>query len=159
MPHKLDAIDLRIVRELQNDGRLTNLTLAQRVGLTPPPCLRRVRGLEEAGVITGYHADVDPVALGFQCIAFAMVGLHNQSENDLRAFENLVLSWPVVCECFMMSGETDYLLKCVAPDLPSFQAFVTGTLAAAPNVATVKTHMTIRQAKRESGVPLGLIRS
>ena len=158
MPQKLDAIDFRIVRELQADGRLTNLTLAQRVGLTPPPCLRRVRALEEAGIITGYHADVDNAALGFDVTAFAMVGLHNQSESDLRAFENLVLSWPLVRECYMMSGETDYLLRCVAPDLPAFQDFVTGPLAGAPNVATVKTHLTIRRAKKEAGVPVAVVR-
>ncbi|MFM1815461.1 MAG: hypothetical protein RLZ98_2156 [Pseudomonadota bacterium] len=154
MPLKLDAIDLRIVRELLADGRVTNLTLAQRVGLSPPPCLRRVRALEEAGVIRGYHADVDADLLGFHVTAFAMVGLHNQAEPDLRAFENLVLSWPLVRECHMMSGETDYMLKCVAPDLPAFQGFVTGTLAAAPNVATVKTHVTIRRVKTEAGVPV-----
>lgn len=159
MPHKLDAIDLRIVRELQNDGRMTNLTLSHRVGLTPPPCLRRVRSLEEAGIISGYHASVDSSALGFECMAFVMVGLHNQSEADLRAFENLALGWAMVRECYMMSGDTDYLLKCIAPDLPSFQGFLTGTLAAAPNVATVKTHLTIRQAKDEAGVPISLVRA
>ncbi len=156
MAHKLDTIDLRIVRELQNDGRVSNLTLAQRVGLTPPPCLRRVRALEDAGIIKGYHAEVDAEQLGYHVTAFAMVGLHNQSEIDLRDFENLVLAWPLVRECHMLSGETDYILKCVAPDLPTFQTFVTSELAAAPNVATVKSHVTIRPAKQAHGLPITL---
>lgn len=158
MPHKPDAIDIRIVRELQADGRITNQALAQRVGLSPPPCLRRVRALEESGVITGYHAEVDAALLGFDVTAFAMVGLHNQAEGDLRDFENQVLSWALVRECHMLSGEADYLLKCVAPDLPALQDFVTGTLAAAPNVATVRIYVTIRRAKNEAGIPIGVVR-
>ena len=159
MRARLDVIDWRILKELQADGRITNVALAQRVGISAPPCLRRVRALEEAGVITGYHAQLDEQMLGFELMAFAMVGLHSQAEADLRAFENRVLGWPLVREAYMMSGEMDYVLKCVAPDLTTFQNFVIRELTAAPNVASVKTALAIRRAKREPGVPIGYARS
>lgn len=157
MPHVLDAIDWRILRELQADGRITNIALAGKVGLSPPPCLRRVRTLEEAGLITGYTALVDEAALGYPLTGFAMVRLHNQSESDLRAFENALLSWPIVREAYMLSGESDYMLKCSAAGLTAFQSFVLDDLTATPNVASVKTFLTIRRAKRESGVPIALL--
>ena len=155
MSARLDAIDWRILRELQADGRITNVALARRVGITPPPCLRRVRALEEAGFITGYRAVVDERMVGFELTAFAMVGLHSQAEPDLRSFENRLLAWPLVRESYMLAGETDYILKCVAPNLPTFQDFVLRELTAAPNVASVKTSLTIRRAKQEAGVPIG----
>jgi DNA-binding Lrp family transcriptional regulator len=158
MKPRLDAVDWRILKELQADGRMTNVELAERVGITPPPCLRRVRALEEAGIITGYAALLDEKMVGFDLIAFAMVGLHNQAEADLRAFENRLLTWPIVRESYMLSGETDYILKCVAPDLPSFQDFVIKELTAAPNVASVKTTLAIRRAKFEAGVAVALVR-
>lgn len=154
MPARLDSIDLRILKELQADGRMTNVALAQRVGISPPPCLRRMRALEDAGFIKGYHAELDERSLGFMLTAFVMVGLHSQAEADLRAFENRVLGWPLVRESYMISGETDFLLKCVAPDLSTFQDFVISQLAAAPNVASVKTSLTIRRTKREHGIPV-----
>jgi DNA-binding Lrp family transcriptional regulator len=159
MPAKLDAIDWRILKELQADGRLTNVALAARVGISPPPCLRRVRALEEAGYISGYHATVDEVRLGFGVSAYAMVGLYSQSEADLRAFENRALSWPLVRSCDYLAGETDFMLRCVAPDLSAFHEFLTRELTAAPNVATVKTFVSVRSVKREPGVPMGWRRS
>jgi DNA-binding Lrp family transcriptional regulator len=155
MQLRLDATDWRILKELQADGRITNVGLAARVGLTPPPCLRRVQALEQAGIIAGYHATLDERMAGFQVTAFAMVRLHAQAEPDLRAFENLILTWPLVREAHMLSGESDYILKCVAPDLTTFQDFVLHELTAAPNVASVKTALTIRRAKFEAGVPIG----
>jgi DNA-binding Lrp family transcriptional regulator len=153
---RLDATDWRILKELQADGRITNVDLARKVGVSPPPCLRRVRALEQAGMIAGYFALLDEKAVGFEVVAFAMVGLHSQSEVDLRAFENRVLAWPLVRESYMLSGETDYVLKCVAPDLSAFQDFVINELTAAPNVASVKTTLVIRRAKFEPGVPVAL---
>jgi DNA-binding Lrp family transcriptional regulator len=153
---RLDATDWRILKELQANGRITNVDLARKVGVSPPPCLRRVRALEQAGMITGYFALLDEKAVGFEVVAFAMVGLHSQSEADLRAFENRVLAWPLVRESYMLSGETDYVLKCVAPDLSTFQDFVINELTAAPNVASVKTTLVIRRAKFEPGVPVAL---
>lgn len=154
MPNELDATDWKIIKELQSDGSLTNVALASRVGLSPPPCLRRVRALEQAGLIQGYAAIVDEAALGFEVTGFALVGLHSQSESDLRDFENLVLAWPVVREAYMLSGESDYILKCVAKDLPEFQDFILNSLTAAKNVASVKTNLTIRRAKQTPGVPI-----
>lgn len=154
MTRRLDSTDWRILKELMADGSLTNVALAGKVGLSAPPCLRRVRALEEAGVITGYTALVDERALGFELTAFAMVGLHNQSEGDLRAFENRILGWPIVREAYMLSGESDYILKCVTRDLSSFQDFVLRDLTAVPNVASVKTSLTIRRAKQAPGVPV-----
>jgi DNA-binding Lrp family transcriptional regulator len=156
MSLRLDATDRRILRELMADGALTNVALAQRVGLSAPPCLRRVRALEDAGVIQGYTALVDERALGFGLTAFALVGLHSQAEPDLNAFENRVLGWPIVREAYMLSGESDYVLKCVAPDLATFQDFVLKELTAAPNVASVKTNLAIRRAKLAPGVPLSV---
>ena len=154
---ELDEIDRKILAELQADGRMTNVELAKRVGISAPPCLRRVRTLEEAGYIRGYHADVDARRLGFEVQVFAMVGLISQAEADLSAFEALCNSWPLVRECHMLNGEVDFILKCVAPDLSSFQSFLTEQLTAADNVASVKTSLVIRCAKDEPGVPFDVL--
>lgn len=154
---KLDEIDRKILAELQADGRMTNVELAKRVGISAPPCLRRVRTLEEAGYIRGYHADVNPRELGFEVQVFAMVRLHSQAEADLSAFEARCRAWPLVRECHMLNGEIDFVLKCVAPDLSTFQSFLTGELTAAANVASVKTSLVIRCAKDEPGVPFDVL--
>ncbi len=150
----LDSIDRRLLAELQAEGRVTNVELAQRVGLTAPPCLRRVRALEESGVIRGYHADLDASKLGFSIMVFAMVSLKSQAEEDLRAFEQHIRTLPEVRECHMLNGEIDFVLKIVSKDLQSFQEFLTSKLTPAPNVASVKTSLTIRTSKHEPGVPL-----
>ncbi len=150
----LDSIDRKLLAELQAEGRVTNVDLARRVGLTAPPCLRRVRALEEAGVIKGYHAELDAASLGFTITVFAMVSLKSQAEEDLRAFENHIKALPEVRECHMLNGEIDFILKIVSKDLQSFQEFLTSKLTPAPNVASVKTSLTIRTAKNEPGVPL-----
>ncbi len=154
---KLDSIDRRILRELQDDGRMTNVELARRVGISAPPCLRRVRTLEEAGYIRGYHAQIDTRALGFEVQVFAMVGLVSQAEADLSAFEARCRAWPLVRECHMLNGEVDFILKCVAPDLSTFQTFLTEHLTAADNVASVKTSLVIRCAKDAPGVPFDVL--
>jgi DNA-binding Lrp family transcriptional regulator len=155
VPARLDAIDWKILAELQADGRMTNVELASRVGISAPPCLRRVRALEEAGIIQGYRTLVDEKRLGFDVVVFAMVHLASQAETDLVAFEERVRSWPIVRECWMLSGEVDFILKCVAPDLRSFQAFV-AELTAAPNVRNVKTSLTLRRSKDAPMVPMDL---
>ena len=155
--HKLDPIDRKILRELQDDGRMTNVELAKRVGISAPPCLRRVRTLEESGLIRGYHADVNSRELGFEVQVFAMVGLHSQAEVDLSAFEQKCREWPLVRECHMLNGEIDFILKCVAPDLSTFQSFLTEKLTSAPNVASVKTSLVIRCAKDQPGVPFDVL--
>jgi DNA-binding Lrp family transcriptional regulator len=154
---KLDPIDRQILAELQADGRMTNVELAKRVGISAPPCLRRVRTLEETGYIKGYHADIDAREMGFEVQVFAMVRLHSQAEGDLSAFEDRCRAWPLVRECHMLNGEIDFILKCVAPDLSGFQSFLTGDLLKAANVASVKTSLVIRGAKDEPGVPFGVL--
>lgn len=154
---RLDEIDRKILSELQADGRMTNVELAKRVGISAPPCLRRVRTLEEQGYIRGYHADVDARGLGFEVQVFAMVGLHRQAQADLAAFEAACRSWPLVRECHMLNGEVDFILKCVAPDLSSFQHFLTEELLSTPNVESVKTSLVIRAAKDEAGVPFDVL--
>jgi DNA-binding Lrp family transcriptional regulator len=151
---KLDRIDRRILRDLQNDGRMTNVELARRAGISAPPCLRRVRALEEAGFIRGYHADINPEALGYGVCVFAQVGLSSQSETDLKRFEELVTSWPMVRECNMLAGEYDFLLKIVAEDWDDYQRFLTTKLTAAPAVAHVKSALSIRTSKQLAGVPI-----
>ena len=151
-----DRIDRQILALLQDDGRMTNVELAERVGLTAPPCLRRVRALEEAGAIRGYHAELDPGRLGFPITVFAMVSLRSQAEGDLHAFEDHVAAIPEVRECHMLNGEIDFVLKIVAPDLKAFQEMLTTQLTPAPNVASVKTSLTIRTAKSVTGVPVAV---
>ncbi|MBU2959847.1 Lrp/AsnC family transcriptional regulator [Citreicella sp. C3M06] len=155
--NRLDPIDRKILAELQADGRMTNVELAKRVGISAPPCLRRVRTLEEQGFIRGYHADVDPRELGFEVQVFVSVGLQSQAEADLRVFEDRCRAWPLVRECHMLNGEVDFILKCVAPDLSTFQSFLTGQLLTADNVGSVKTSLVIRGAKDEPGVPFDVL--
>lgn len=155
MSAHLDAIDRKILKELQDNGRITNVELARRVGISAPPCLRRVRALEEAGFIKGYRALLDEKLLGYEVTVFAMVHLSSQAESDLAAFENFVRFQPLVRECWMLSGDVDFVLKCVARDLRAFQAFV-AELTAAPAVRNVKTALTLRSIKDDPIVPLEL---
>ncbi len=149
----LDAIDWKIIGELQNHGRMTNVELARRVGISAPPCLRRVRALEKAGYIKGYRALLDEKLLGYQVCMFAMVHLTSQAEADLAAFEAFVQAQPMVRECWMLSGEIDFILKCVAPDLRALQGFI-AELTAAPHVRNVKTSLTLKASKDAPIVPL-----
>jgi len=155
---RLDAIDLKILKELQDDGRVTNVELSHRVGVSPPPCLRRVRVLELAGYIKGYRALLDEKLLGFEVTVFAMVHLSSQAEADLEAFEEFVRKEPLVRECWMLSGEIDFVLKCVAPDLKTLQGFV-AELTAAPHVRNVKTSLTLRNSKDAAIVPVEMVQA
>jgi DNA-binding Lrp family transcriptional regulator len=148
----LDSIDHRILRELQNDGRITNVELARRVGISAPPCLRRTRSLEQAGYIKGYRALLDEKLLGYEVTVFAMVHLSSQADPDLKAFEDFVRAQPLVRECWMLSGEIDFILKCVAPDLKTLQMLV-NELTAAPHVRNVKTSLALRNSKDAAMVP------
>lgn len=149
-----DRIDRQILELLQDDGRMTNVDLAERVGLTAPPCLRRVRALEEQGAIRGYHADLDPGALGYPITVFALVSLRSQAERDLAAFEEYIAAIPEIRECHMLNGEIDFILKIVATDLKAFQEILTSHLTPAPNVASIKTSLTIRTSKNLPGIPV-----
>ena len=149
----LDAIDRRILLELQADGRITNVELARRSGISAPPCLRRVRRMEEAGVIRGYHADPDPQKLGWEITVFAIVGLESQKESVLAAFEHLVGTWPEVRECHMIRGGGDFLLRLVARDT-AHENQLTQRLTGSPTVSKVQTLQTIRTSRSLTGVPL-----
>jgi len=151
---KLDKIDRKILKTLQENGRITNVDLAKIVGISAPPCLRRVRALEEAGYIQGYHARVDPHVLGYGVSVYAQVKLLSQAEGDLKKFEEQLKEWPMVREAHMLAGETDFLLRIVAHDWDDYQNFLTHDLTAAPNVTSVKSSLAIRTSKEEPGVPV-----
>lgn len=153
---KLDRIDRRILHDLQQNGRMTNVELAERAGISAPPCLRRVRALEENGFIRGYHADIDPAVMGYGVTIFAHVGLASQSEGDLKAFEALIEKWPLVRECYMVAGESDFLLKVVAEDWDAYQKFLTRELTSAPNVSHIKSFLGVKTSKRVPGVPIDI---
>ena len=154
--HKLDAIDRQILLDLQQDGRMSNVDLARHVGISAPPCLRRVKTMEDAHVIRGYHADIDPAIFDYHLIVYANVGLEKHSDEDLQAFTALVQSWPMVREAYMMAGETDYMLKVIARDWDHYNEFFSNTLTKAPNVVHVKSKMTIRCVKDSPGIPIEL---
>lgn len=140
---ELDAVDRLIIAELQADGRMTNVELARRVGISPPPCLRRVRRLEEAGVIRGYHADADSQALGWPITFFALIGLDSQKETVLTQFEAMMSSWPEALECHMIRGGGDFLVRLVARDTMQ-ENEMTRRLTESPHVVRVQTLQTIR---------------
>ena len=152
-PLMLDEIDRKILAELQADGRMTNVELARRAGISPPPCLRRVRRLEEAGYIKGYHAETDGQKLGWQIAFFVIVGLESQKLSVLEAFEALAASWPELRECHMIRGGGDFLLKLVARDA-AHENQLTQRLTNAASVAKVQTLQTIRTSRALSGVPM-----
>ncbi len=154
--YKLDAIDRQILHDLQADGRMSNVDLAKRVGISAPPCLRRVKTLEDKAIIRGYHADIDPAILDYHLVVYANVGLEKHADEDLRAFTALVETWPMVREAYMMAGDTDYMLKVVARDWDHYNEFFSKTLTKAPNVVHVKSNMTIRCVKSKPGIPIEL---
>ncbi len=153
MPAELDAIDRRIVAELQRDGRMTNVELARRAGISAPPCLRRVRRLEELGVLRGYYGDSDPHLLGWSIVFFALVGLDSQKEAVLTQFETVVAEWPEVRECHMIRGGGDFLLRLVARDT-AHENQLTRRLTEMANVSRLQTLQTIRTSRDLAGVPI-----
>ena len=157
MKMTLDAVDLQILKDLQADGRTTNVKLAKNAGISAPPCLRRVRALEKSGVIKSYHAALNAKALGFQVTILAQVGLSSQSDADLRAFEAKVLEWPLVRECYLIAGEADFFLKIVARNWDEYQEFHSSLLTTLPTVASVKSKLVIRTTKQQPGVPVHLV--
>ena len=151
--NKLDKIDLKILNELQMNSDITNVKLANKLEISPPSCLRRVKSLEQKNLILGYNAIVNPELLGYKVTVFAYVGLESQAENDLKTFENYISNFPEVRECHMLVGEVDFLLKIVAKDWYDFQFFLTKNLTQAPKVSNVKTSLNIRSVKKLPGIP------
>ena len=155
-PQPLDETDRRILAELQTDGRMTNVELAGRAGISPPSCLRRVRRLKEEGYIQGYHATTDSQKLGWQIGFFAIVGLESQKQTVLDGFEAFAAAWPEVRECHMIRGGGDFLLKLVARDA-AHENQLTARLTGAAHVARVQTLQTIRTSRALPGVPMGVM--
>lgn len=154
VPHiELDSIDRLIIAQLQSDGRITNVELARRVGISAPPCLRRVRRLEELGIIRGYHADVDPGLLGWSIIFYALIGLDSQRNSVLEGFESLVAAWPETRECHMIRGGGDFLVRFVARDA-AHQNLLTRRLTESQHVIRVQTLQTIQTSRDLAGVPI-----
>lgn len=151
---KLDRIDRKILRDLQADGRITNVDLAKRVGISAPPCLRRVRALEDAGFIQSYHANVNATALGFGVTVFAHVKLSSQADKEMSKFEAMMGEMPLVRECYLLAGDYDYMLKIVAKDWDAYQAFHQNVLTKLEPVTLVKSTLSIRTPKMEPGVPI-----
>lgn len=153
---KLDPVDLRLLSQLQGDARITNVALAESANLTPAPCLRRVRDLETAGVIRGYVTLLDPEAVGLNVSVFIQVSLEKQVGSALRTFEETIGGYPEVMECYLMTGDADYLLRVVAVDLKALQSFIVDRLACIPNVANIRSSMTLKEVKYKTALPIGL---
>lgn len=151
---KLDRIDRRILSDLQESGRMTNVDLAKRAGISAPPCLRRVRNLEDMGLIKSYHAKVDASAMGYPVTVFTLIKLASLADGDLKKFEDQIQNWPMVREAYMMTGENDFLLKIVARDWDDYQNFLTQHLVKSPNVAAVKSSLSVKMSKDQAGVPI-----
>ena len=152
MPN-LDAVDRRILNELQSDGRITNQELSERVGLSPSPCLRRLRQLESEGVITRYVALVDPERVGLAVTAFVRVRLDSQDDRHLARFEGAVMDFPEVMECYLMTGEADYQLRVVVGSLGKFEDFLRHRLTRIPGVAQVTTSFALRPVVYKTALP------
>ena len=151
----LDAIDIRILRALQEDGRITIQDLAGKVGLTPSPCLRRVRMLEEAGVIAGYVAKLDQAAVGLAVNVFISIRLERQREDELERFSKAIALWPEVLECYLMTGQRDYLMRVVVADLPAYERFLKEKLTRLTCVASIESSFALGQVKHTHVLPLG----
>lgn len=147
MAQSLDDIDRRILRELAKDGRITNQSLAERVGLSPSPCLRRVRQLEEAGVIRGYTVIVDPRAYGWSMAAIATIRLSRQNEDEIEMFEQAVRTWDEVIECHLVTGSRDYILKVMTGDLQQYERFIKDKIARLKCVASIETSFVMSTIK------------
>jgi Lrp/AsnC family leucine-responsive transcriptional regulator len=152
---KLDAYDRRILNALQRDGRLTNVQLADEIGLSASPCLRRVRQLEEAGVIRGYQAALDAEALGLGLTVFIGVKVDRHHEDEAQRFHQAVSTLPEVISAYLVSGESDFLLHVVVPDLRAYDQFLTDTLLKMPSVRDIRSNFAIRTLKTQGPLPLG----
>ena len=151
----LDPIDKRILTELQRNGRVSNVDLAEAVGLSPSPCLRRVRDLENAGVVDRYAAILDQAAAGYALSVFVQVTLERQIETALEAFERVVAERPEVMECYLMTGDADYLLRIVVPDVAAYEGFLKNHLTRIQGVSSIKSSFALNRVKYETALPLG----
>jgi len=155
--NKLDAIDKRILKKLQENGRTSNVELAKIAGISAPPCLRRVNILEQNGYIDGYHADINQLALGFEVTVYAHVTLSSVSPQARNAFKEKIIYYPEIRECYLMTGESDFLLKIITKDWEAYQDFVSMKLMALEYVTHVNSSLTLKCLKKEAGIPLELL--
>ena len=151
---ELDGIDLKILRILQDEGRVSNLDLSKKIGMSPPPTLRRVRDLEKNGFIDGFRANIDPSKLGYDLTAWIFISLKNQNEENLNSFEKLVWGWETIRECYMLNGEVDFILKSVSKNMAEFNDFLSRNITSNENVSSVKTAFAIKTTKRLGNVPI-----
>ncbi|MDR0552732.1 MAG: Lrp/AsnC family transcriptional regulator [Holosporales bacterium] len=154
MNYKLDSIDLLILSNLQKSGRMTNVELAKRAKISAPPCLRRLKSLEERKVISGYHADVDARVLGYAFSALCLVSLAKHSTKHVENFIRYIHLLDRVRECFATTGEYDYVLRIVAKDFPDYENFISNKLKGLDNIVQVKSYVNMKQCKNENGVPI-----
>lgn len=150
----LDRIDRQILEQLQGDGRLSNQELAERVALSPSPCLRRVRALERAGVIRQYAALLDPLRVGLQLLAYVTVKLEKRGKMPVDQFTRAVQTWPEVIACFSMTGDMDYLMRVQVTDLPHYSRFVMDKLLKQPGVIDIRTNFVLERIKETTALPL-----
>ena len=151
---ELDGIDLKILRILQDEGRISNLDLSKKIGMSPPPTLRRVRDLEKNGFIDGFRANLDPSKLGYDLTAWIFISLKNQNEESLNSFEKLVWGWETIRECYMLNGEVDFILKSVSKNMSEFNDFLSHNITSNENVLSVKTAFAIKTTKSLGNVPI-----
>ena len=154
MKKNIDNIDLKILRILQDEGRISNLDLSKKIDMTPPPTLRRVRDLEDKGYIDGFRANINPEKLGFDLTAWIFISLKNQNEESLNSFEKLVWGWENIRECYMLNGEIDFILKCVSKNMSEFNNFLTKNITSNDNISSVKTAFMIKNTKKLGTVPI-----
>ncbi len=150
----MDNHDLEILNRLQNDARITNVSLAESINLSPAPCLRRVRELEQSGVIREYTTLLDPERVGWNVSVFIEIKLEKHISSSLSEFEQTIETYPEVMECYLMTGASDYLLRVVAKDLKSLQTFITDKLASIQNVATMQSSIALKQVKYKTALPI-----
>ena len=151
---RLDLIDKKILNKLQENGRISNVDLSKSVGISPPPCLRRVRILAEKGYIKGYHAEINASKLGYGVYVFAMVTLKNQDQASINAFDAHLSKFPIIREAHLLTGDADFMLRIVAKDWDAYQEFLTKDLLSVPNVVSVKSFLSLREGKNLPGIPI-----
>src|SRR5438093_6625327 len=154
MSIQLDEIDVKILRRLQDQARISNVELADQVGLSPAPCLRRVRALEQAGVVRRYVTLVDPAAVNLNVTVFVQITLDLQVEGRLEIFEQAIMRRPEVLECYLMTGDADYLLRVVVPDVSAYERFLRDALTRIESAAGIKSSFALKQVKYSTALPL-----
>lgn len=154
---QLDRIDLKIIEALRKNARLSNQDLADRAGTSPSSCWRRVRALEDAGVLAGYHASLDAAAIGLPETVFVHISLTQHTPENLALFDDLIARTPQILDCFAITGDYDYLLKVVARDMRSYHRFLRDRILRQPYISRAMTNVTMERLKETHGLPAEII--